>query len=125
MFAPPFAYPRAQTQARMIERLEAGCSKTYLATLPGFPSRATLHRWMREDPAFSRQVTAAVAWGRGLRQEGVNHAELYDEARAEAFLLRVRQGEAVRRLVGAPGQPRREVLNLWKRLRPDFAAALT
>jgi hypothetical protein len=123
-FRPPFAYPRAQMQAQVLERLEAGATRTGLGKVPGFPSRMTLFRWAEEDPDFARRLSAAWAWGRGVRKGARNASELFDAARAQAFLLRVRQGEAVRSLVVTPGQPTREVLNLWKRMRPDFAAEL-
>jgi hypothetical protein len=118
------AHDLAATQARVIERLEAGMTVKAVGRLPGFPSQPTLYRMICADPDFARRMAAAQAWGRGVRQGNRNTAELYDEARAQALLTRVRLGEPIRRLVGTRGWPNRQVLNLWKRMRPDFAAAL-
>ena len=121
---PPTPYPRAEMQAQVVARVEAGLTLDQVGAVPGCPSRYTLHRWARADAAFARQLKFAQAWARGVRRERKNQAELYDAARAEAFLLAVRRGAAVRDLVRRPEWPNRDGLNLWKRLRPDFAAEL-
>jgi hypothetical protein len=124
MRRPPSAYPRAETQARVLERVEAGWTLDRLEALPGLPSRQTLYRWQKADPEFARRLAAAQAWRKGERRARLNAAGTFDAARAEAFLLRVRRGEAVRDLVRTPGQPHRDILNRWRAERPDFAEAL-
>jgi hypothetical protein len=123
MRRPPFAYPRAEMQARVIERLEAGAPMRVLERQPGFPSRQTLYRWGVADPDFARRLDRARAWGRGLRTSAAA-GPVFDAPRAEALLLAVRRGAAVRDLVRRPEGPNRELLNRWKRERPDFAAEL-
>jgi hypothetical protein len=121
-YHPP--YDLTAIQARVIERLEAGMTVAGVARLPGFPSKHTLYRWGWEDEGFARRMAWAQAWGRGVRQGHRNAADLFDAAKAEAFLIRVRLGDPIRRLVRTKGWPSREALNLWKRMRPDFAAEL-
>jgi hypothetical protein len=121
-YAPP--YDLAAMQVRVIERLEAGMTVAAVGRMPGFPSKHTLYRWGWEDAGFAQRMQRAQAWGRGARQENRNAADLYDEARARAFLIQVRLGRPIRRLVRTKGWPSREALNLWKRMRPDFAAEL-
>ena len=94
-YAPP--YDLAAMQARVIERLEAGMTVAAVGRLEGFPTRHTMYRWGWEDPGFAQRMQRAQAWGRGVRQEGRNAAELYDEAWARAFLIQVRLGRAGRR----------------------------
>lgn len=57
-------------------------------------------------------------------RRGCRDGHGYHPDKAEAFLARVRAGEAVRDLVRTPGQPHRDALNRWKRERPEFAEAL-
>lgn len=121
-YHPPYDLPAMR--GRVIERLEAGMTVAGVARLDGFPSKHTIYRWSWEDEAFARRLRAAQAWGRGVRQEVRNAAALYDAAKAEAFLARVRGGEPIRRLVRTRGWPNRAALNLWKRMRPDFAETL-
>jgi len=117
------AYPRAETQRRICEAVERGAALHRLAREPGFPSRQTVFRWTQADPVFAQRLRAAQAWRQGMRGE-VRRAESYNAAVAEAMLLRVRRGEAVRDLVRDPAMPGRDELNRWKRARPDFAARL-
>jgi hypothetical protein len=121
---PVFAYPRAEVQARLLARIEAGYTNAALATLQGYPSAATIKRWARKDPAFAARLADARTLGRGVRSQGAVGIRIYDEGRAEAFLLQVRCGQTVGALLRTPGQPNRAALTAWKRQRPDFAAAL-
>lgn len=115
-------YPRTELQRRICEAVENGASLHQLEERPGFPTRQTVFRWAREDDGFAAQLTWSRAWGRGVRREAFRApAFRYDQA--DAFLARVRAGEPVRVLVKAQGMPRRETLDLWKRIQPEFAAA--
>ena len=119
------AYPRAAIQALVLARLQSGMSHTAVASLPGYPSRQTVHRWARADPVFALNLAQVGAWGLGERRGQAIAAAGYDASRAEAFLLAVRRGTAVRALVRLPDEPNRQRLDAWKRQRPDFAQALT
>lgn len=118
------AYPRTVTQALVLARLQSGMSQAAVASLPGYPSRQTIHRWTRADPVFALNMAEARAWGLGERRGRAIAAGSYDAARAEALLLAIRRGTALRDLVRLPEGPNRQRLNAWKRQRPDFARAL-
>jgi hypothetical protein len=111
-------------ERRICEAIEAGATLNDLEARPGFPSRMTVSRWARADPDFAQRLGAARFWRRAGRAEARVAAAAFSPQLAEAFLLRVRRGEAVRDLVRRPGQPNRELLNAWKRQRPDFARDL-
>jgi hypothetical protein len=117
------AYPRETMERRVCEAVEAGATLDRIARRPGWPSRCTVWRWARDSPAFARRLGEAQAWRRGMAVSA-RAGPQFDEARAQAFLLAVRRGQAVRDLVRTPGQPHRDLLNRWKRERPDFAAEL-
>ena len=123
MLFPPFAYPRAEMQGRVIERLEAGWPMRVLEREPGFPKRQTLHTWGKDDPDFALRMARARAWGKGQRVSATA-GPVFDAARAEALLVKVRLGAALKDLVKRPEGPRRLLLNRWRRERPDFDAAL-
>jgi len=109
------AYPRADTERRICEAVENGASLYDLETRPGFPSRATVSRWMQTSPAFAQRLNAARHWRRAGQVEARTAAGAFSAPLAEAFLLRVRRGEAVRDLTQLPGQPNRRLLAAWKR----------
>jgi len=115
------AYPREIMEQRVCEALEAGATLDQIATRPDWPSRQTVFRWARDAPGFARRLRAARAWRRGVRTQS---RPGFDPVLAEAFLLAVRRGWAVRDLVRRPDGPNRPRLNRWKRERPDFAAEL-
>ncbi|MDB5492716.1 MAG: hypothetical protein JWP86_53 [Phenylobacterium sp.] len=116
-------YPRAELERRVCERVAAGWTLARLEAEPGFPSRQTVFRWAKEDPVFAARLQAAQA-GRLAARAEARGAGSFNEAVAEAMLLRVRRGEAVRDLVNDPAMPGRDQLNRWKRTRPEFAARL-
>jgi len=111
---PPFAYSRAETQVRVLERYEAGWTDGALEAEPGFPSRQTLYRWAKADPGFAARLTWARAWRRGVQVEGRAQIVAFDAGLAEAFLRQVRCGAAVRDLVRRPEWPSRERLHGWR-----------
>ena len=115
------AYPRATMMAAVCAALEAGATLRQIAARPGWPSRQTVHRWAVEDPTFAARLSEARNLRRGVRTQARGG---FDPELAEAFLLRVRRGETVRRLVRTPGMPNRDRLDRWKAERPEFAAAL-
>jgi hypothetical protein len=122
---PPFAYPRAETQRRVVERLEAGWTINALGREPGFPSQTTVFIWAREDAGFAQRLAQARDWRNGLRREAWNQRQGFDPVLADAFLIAVKRGVRVSDLVKRPEGPKRLRLNRWRRERPDFEAALT
>lgn len=117
------AYPRAEMMVRVCAAVEAGAHLDQVTQRPGWPSRATVFRWARADPAFAQRLTYARQWRRGMRISATA-GPVFEPERAEAFLLAVRRGGTIVKLVRRPEWPDRKRLNRWKRERPDFAAAL-
>ena len=117
------AYPRKEMMVRVCEAVEKGWRLEQLAQRPGWPSRQTIYRWTLADPAFAQRLKYAREWRHGLKVSATA-GPVFDPERAEAFLLEVKRGHAVRDLVRRPEWPNRDRLNRWKSERPDFAAAL-
>ena len=117
------AYPREEMMRRVCEAVEAGATLDGLAARAGWPSRQTVFRWAREDAAFAQRLGRARDWRRGAKVSA-QAGPVFDAGQAEALLLAVRRGTAIRDLVRTPGWPNRDRLNRWKAERPDFAAAL-
>lgn len=99
-------------------------SQRAVEQLPGYPTRVTIHRWAKADPIFAQNLAYARAWAAGERRGRAIATQGYDAARAEAFLLAVRRGTAVRDLVRMRQWPNRERLDAWRRERPEFAQAI-
>jgi terminase small subunit-like protein len=114
---------RADIETLICDRLAAGASLHQLEKEPGFPSRLTVYRWAQADAGFAERLKMARR-DRRITRCANRDPGYYDDARAQAFLVRVRLGDAIRDLVRRPEWPDRDLLNSWKRQRPDFAEAL-
>jgi len=119
------SYPRTETQARIVARIEAGWTLRQLEAAPGFPSAPTVRKWAREDPGFAAGLVWARSWRRGVRTEARWAARAFRADWAEDFVSRIRRGEAVGSLVGGPGQPTRRLVAQWRRERPEFDAGVS
>lgn len=117
------AYPRKEMMVRVCEAVEKGARLDQLDKRPGFPCRQTIRRWAKEDEGFANRLMYARWWRRGM-EVSATAGPVFDAERAEAFLLAVRRGGTIVRLVRRPEWPDRVRLNRWKSERPDFAAAL-
>jgi hypothetical protein len=117
------AYPRAEMMVRVCEAVEKGARLDRLEKRPGFPSRQTIYRWAKDDRAFAQRLMYARQWRRGM-EVSATAGPVFDAERAEAFLLEVKRGHAVRDLVRRPDWPNRDRFNRWKSERPEFVAAL-
>ncbi|MDO8799384.1 hypothetical protein [Phenylobacterium sp.] len=117
------AYPRKEVMVRICEAVEKGYRLHQLAQRPGWPSRMTVYRWTLKDPLFARQMISARQWRYGMKVSATA-GPVFDPARAEAFLMEVKRGRAVRDLVRRPEWPNRRRLNRWKSEGPEFVAAL-
>jgi len=110
--ADPFdPHLRAAMLAQLAELRLAGLSFDRICALPGWPSRPTLRKWLRqgagpEPPALRR---GPVRWSRPL----ANH-----------ICRRILGGESLREICRDPAMPDRKTLDLWRRTRPRFAARL-
>ena len=109
----------ARLKPRVVGALAAGESLDDVAALPDMPSRPTIRRWARDDPAFAQ----ALAGAREVAAERPRFP--FDAHVAAAFLAHVREGRPVAWLLRRPDMPHRRRLDAWKADRPDFAAAFS
>lgn len=122
--APPFPRSRHAMISDVCDRLRSGYTLAQAAALPGYPSRRTVYRWGLTDPDVFAELARAREGRRGQRWQVRLERGVFDAERAERFLVRVRLGDAVRKLVRQPPWPSRAVLNRWKHEQPAFAQAL-
>lgn len=117
------AYDRAATMTRVCEAVEGSWRLEDLQTRPGFPHKTTVYAWARQDPVFAQRLKNARAWRRGMKVSATA-GPVFDAQQADAFLIAVRRGGTIVKLVQRPQWPDRQRLNRWKAERPDFAEAL-
>jgi hypothetical protein len=117
-----FGFPSADALA-LIERVRAGERLSDLVDA-GRPGRAALNAWKRINPEFAAQLAAATQASRVLRRRLRGDGPPYDEATADAIMLRVRYGETLRQVCRDPVMPAFTVVGRWRRRHPDFDAAL-
>jgi hypothetical protein len=120
----PTRYPTAETQARVIDRVERGWSLRRLQHEPGFPSAALVQHWARKDPGFRVRLQRAIEWRRVRHRPAAPWHGSFDFVCAERLLARVRAGESLFRLTEEGGFPYWKKLRVWRRERPEFEAAL-
>ena len=109
-------------RARLLEQLYdmrlSGLTFDQIAAVPGWPSRPTLRKWLRETPQLAEMARATRVWRTPAQRFRFFPAE------AEELLRRVRGGEPIARLLREPHLPQRRALNAWKAANPQFAADL-
>lgn len=118
-----FTYPRKEMMVRVCEAVEKGARLDQLEKRPGFPSRMTIYRWAKDDEPFANRLMYARQWRRGM-EVSATAGPVFDAERAEALLMAVRRGAAIREVLRRPEFPNRRRLKRWKSERPDFAEAL-
>jgi hypothetical protein len=114
---PVFDPARAEAFLLAIRR---GETMPELMARPEWPNRALLNRWKRESPQFAQALAAAVRFSFELR----GPRRPFDQAIADAIIVRVTRGERLPDLVVEKAMPSHWLLARWRRRRPDFAAAL-
>jgi len=124
---PSTSYCAAEGE-RICGRLEAGESLNKICADPAMPARATVHKWVREIPAFRERYAAA----RGRQRPGgaVSHlparvpagtgVDLYTDALADAFCERLAAGKSMGKVCADPTMPSESTVLRWLRERPDF-----
>lgn len=115
---PGSRYPRAAMQARVIERVSAGCSLKALSAEPGFPTRRTVHQWAKGDAAFAAALKAAMAAGK-VRHAYAERAELQ-----RRVVDRIERGGRLIDLQHEPGFPSRGTVAKWAREDAGFRQRL-
>ena len=115
----PRPYPdRRGLQRAVLARVAAGETVKAVGLEAGMPSQDLVSVWARADPVFRAELDDA------LRRGAWRRLYAFDEAKAAAFLARVRAGEAVNDVVGQPGMPGRKTYRYWKATQASFAEAM-
>lgn len=115
----PFAYPNPHVlRAELLERVAAGEPMTSVCAAPHMPTYFTVRLWARADAAFAETLRVARVQGAWRRRY------VFDEARAEAVLVRVRAGGKLHEVLGAPDMPSRRVFAYWRATQPHIAEEL-
>jgi len=111
MALPVPAAERERILAELLVRRAAGETFAAIAARPDFPSRSTLHEWLRRRPDLDVPplLRRPVRWSAAL---------------SRVVCRRVAEGESLRALCRDPAMPDRTTLLAWARARPGFAASL-
>lgn len=123
--APERARPYVRYSAKLArvicQRLAAGETVRAICAEPGLPSRATVHRWVRESAAFARIYTRAKAFGCRVAD---GRGATYCPVAAHEIAVRVSEGEPLSDIAEDPSMPSLGTIFHWRRSFPDFADAL-
>jgi len=107
-----------RVKAQIIVRVAEGETVLAISGESGMPTESCVQRWRRRDGLFAAELAAAHRRGAWRRQRA------FDEAKAAAFLARVRAGERIRDLLGRPGMPSQGAYAFWRRTNGAFQEAL-
>jgi len=115
----PFAYPAPHLlKARIVERAALGETVKAICAEAGMPSKDSVQVWRRADPGFAAELAQA-------RRVGDHRRRLaFDEAKAAAFLARVRAGARIRDVLAKPGMPSQKTYAHWRLTEASFQEAL-
>lgn len=102
----------AQAEA-FLERVRSGEPVRELVRRPEGPSRHRLDQWKVERPDFAAALAEAMAAVRRRRP-----SPAYDEAAADAFLVRLARGGSAR-----GGKPGRTLVRQWRAADEEFAGS--
>ena len=117
------AYENQQAlKAQIVVHVGRGYRLHQVAALPGMPSAITVTRWQRADPGFAAEMRSCRMYGRANQRESRGWFR-FDPSWAEMFLERVRQ-VGIMAAVRTPGQPCRNQVDRWRKVRPEFEAEL-
>jgi hypothetical protein len=104
-----------------LRRIRRGEEVRALVGGPGRPTRRDLSAWRRAEPMFDAAVAAAVRASRGGARR---RRRAYDEAVADAIVLRLVRGATMAQIYADPDLPGRHIVNRWRRIEPAFDAAV-
>lgn len=114
MPARPYADRLVQVRQIVLDRVAAGEPLMAVCAELGQPSYASVHAWGRGDPDFARALTIARAQGEARRRWR------FDEAQAQALLIRLRAGEPITSILRDPAMPSRRVYARWRATQAPF-----
>jgi hypothetical protein len=113
------AYPAPWLiKAQILERVTRGETVRAICAEPGMPCADSIQVWRRTDPGFAAELAVARTRGDYRRRLA------FDEAKAEAFLRRLRAGERVRDLLNRPGMPTQGTYRHWRLTEASFQEEL-
>lgn len=113
----PRPYPPG-VRSELLRRLAAGERLKAIGREAGMPDPSSVNGWMRADPAFAAEVAQARAAGEHRRRF------MFDEAKAQAFLGRVRAGEQIGDVLRDPAMPSLATYRYWLAASAPFAEAM-
>ena len=113
----PWRYP-PQIREVVLQRLAAGERLKHIGREPGLPCPESVTGWMRADPRFAAEVAQARVHGEHRRRF------MLDEAKARAFLARVRAGEKIGDVLRDPAMPTPATYRAWLAASAPFAEAV-
>jgi len=111
-------YDRPALKSEIVARVARGETVKAICSEPGMPCADSVQVWRRADASFREALADAQRRGDWLRRLG------FDEAKAEAFLKRVRAGERINDLLDKPGMPSQRTYRHWRRTQGSFQAEL-
>jgi hypothetical protein len=115
---PVFDETRSQA---FLTAVRQGRAVRWLVRQADQPHRGLLNRWKRERPDFAAALAEAVRFS---VEERPRAWARYDEAAADAIILRVAKGTSLPRVLADPRLPGATAVRRWRRQRPDFDRAL-
>jgi hypothetical protein len=107
---------RYRQQEEILSRVVAGKTLTAVCAEPDMPGRATVWRWSGRSGWFADALAAAQRRGIARRRTD------FDEAKANAFLARLRAGDSVRALRRDRSMPNPATLDYWRMTQGEFGA---
>lgn len=109
---------RLGLRAELLQRLASGERLKHVCREAGMPDMSSVNGWMRADPGFAAEVAQARAQGAYRRRF------VLDEAKAQAFLARVRAGEKIGDVLREPAMPSPATYRAWLAASAPFAEAM-
>lgn len=112
--------------AAFLARVAAGERIRDLLAKPGMPSQRAYRHWRRSQIAFQAELWR-LRGVRYARHSGETHSRYraFDQAVADAMLVRVARGENWRRMLETdPAMPSRVVVYRWRREEPEWDKAM-
>jgi len=107
---------RRPRQDELIARVAAGETVRAVCAEPHMPHEGSVCRWALSEPWFAEALANA------RRRATARRSYDFDDAKAQAFLARLRAGEAIRALQRDASMPGRRTLRYWRATQGEFAS---
>lgn len=120
--ARPYVQYSANLARAICARVAAGETLVAICAERGMPSRASVTRWVREQPRFAGMYHRAKVLA---RRDGLGPTTTFCEVVAHEICARVAQGETLTAICDDPAMPAMWTVMHWQRRSAAFAEALT